>query len=86
MKKLSAKQVQDTQLKGPRLGSGQAEPVWQAASFLAVGEAILVEQSEWPYKAAPTPSMMPKRYRKEGATYRVNTLADNSGWLIRRTA
>lgn len=47
---------------------------------LSVGESVEVLKEEWTNKTEPRLNL------KNGNKFSVHTLADNSGWLVRRTS
>ena len=85
MHKLSPTEVSALQLKSSATGRGTTDKFFREAALLNVGEALFIGKNEWPIKTPPVSSAFPKRYRSRGEEYRVNTLADDSGWIITRT-
>lgn len=67
----------------PLRGKGRSSHFFNAVLNMKAGEIILIERSEW--KRKNPPSTMIRRIEKNyPMKFSVNSLADGSGWAIRR--
>lgn len=66
--------------------SSPAVEVYKSIDMLLTDEALVVKHEEWPLKNMPANSSLPNKLRTLGRTYIVRTLADESGFVVKRTA
>ena len=83
-KKISPEEFDQLRIKG----WGRSSPVHNAVSGLRVGEAVVILKSQWKRRKAP--SSLCRAIEKKWASFKVKykcvTLADDSGWAIKRIA
>lgn len=65
--------------------SSPAVEIYKAIDMLLTDEALVVKNEEWPLKNLPANSSLPNKLRTLGRTYIVRTLADESGFVVKRT-
>ena len=67
----------------PLRGRGKASPFWIEIFKLMPGEGLLIERQEWKRKYIPTiiARNIEKKYNR---VYQTGSLADQSGWAVKR--
>lgn len=63
---------------------GARHPVYAEIKKLQVGQALLIETSDWSAKTPPGVNV--HGAFRDGRKFSVRTLADRSGWLVTRLA
>jgi hypothetical protein len=81
---VKSEDISKYEVKGRRNGEPLGAELFRAIGSLQVGEGVVINKSEWPYKAQPTANNIPHRFLPRGASYHNNTLVTENGWLIRR--
>lgn len=70
-----------------RQHASKVAPVYAEVATLNIGESLLVQKADWTLKHfAVSAYSFPKSLRTDGRKYRCLTLADDSGFVITRTA
>lgn len=87
MRRLTQEQVQDIDFKHRRTAADSpAAHIYSEVNALGVGEGLLVKRGEWPLRYTPANTTFPNRLRTGGRKYTVRTLADDTGFVVTRTA
>lgn len=87
MKRITQQEALQIPVKqSKRPAESRNEHIYRELNLLTVGEALIVEEDDWKTKSAPAPSMFPSRVTSNQRAYKVARLADESGWIISRTA
>jgi len=74
-----------TTIKRSRVANPKTIEFLSAVDRIPVGAAVVVQKDEWLCKNPPGVSCS-KRLEKTGKKFKSMTLADKSGWIIRRVA
>lgn len=82
--KLTPEEFEQLKVKG----WGRSSPVYNAILSLKVTESILVKKTEWRRNKAPSSicRAIEKKWPAKKLKYKCVTLADGSGWGIKRIA
>ena len=81
MKKLTDEEFQQLVMRSR--GRGRQSEGYSAIFNLLVGESLLITKAEWKNRTSPLTSAM-RLQKRFGVLYDKYTLADGSGWVIKR--
>lgn len=85
MKILTPEQLSRVAFKGTRTNyEVKGKAIFDEVSRLRVGEGLQIPAGDWPYKAKPSNSSLPRYVRSDGRTYKGRTSADDSSYYIIR--
>jgi len=84
MKVIGKKEYESLNFKN-RFGdkANRFAPFEVAIKSLALDEAVVIEKSEWPYRVTVSTAMYQK-LNGSRKNYVTRTLADDSGWVVKR--
>lgn len=81
-KKITAEEFDQLKIKG----WGRSSPTYNAIIGLKVDEAVIILKSQWRRNKAPSSACraIEKKWKHLNLKYKCVTLADDSGWAIKR--
>lgn len=65
------------------LRKGTSSPVRTAVVQMQVGEILLIEKADWSQRNGPG-QMCSRITKRTGQEYKLNAVADGSGWVVER--